>query len=266
MIQKKYAYKGMDVHYYIDGNKENVPLILLHPTFADHNIFADQMAFFKKDYFVIVFDMIGHGQSQLGSSKASIADMVEVVHEVMKELDIPRAHLLGVSLGSLIAQSIADIYGSSILSVTMVGGYSIHKGYESILKKQNKEMLKWIFYLVFSMKSFRRYILNQSVSTDYGKALFRKGLDLFKRKAFAGMQGLNRLFVKRADPVNYPLLIVCGAQDNPVIKEASTSLEAVEPTGNYVEVPDAGHCANADNSRYFNETLESFLVSIQTSS
>ncbi len=260
MEERVFPYKGMDVYYYTDGDASKTPLVLLHAAFADHHLFMKQVEYFKDSYYIVAFDMVGHGKSRIGGSSAGIVDMPEIVKGVLDDLNLGKAHLMGVSMGSLVAQSFAYANPDRVLSLTIVGGYSIHRDFEGVLKEQNKEMLKWVFYIVFSMKRFRRYILKMSVESEDGKNLFQMGLDVFTRSSFKGMQGLNRIFVERDEPLKYPLLIVCGVHDNDVVRHASKKLELSEPGSRFVEVPEAGHCANADNSAHFNEIVEPFLA------
>lgn len=260
MEQRVYPYKGMDVYYYTDGDAAKTPLVLLHAAFADHHLFMKQVEYFKDSYYIVAFDMVGHGRSKIDGASAGVVDMPEIVKGVLDDLSLGKVHLMGVSMGSLVAQAFAYINPDRVFTLTIVGGYSIHRDFEGVLKEQGKEMLKWVFYIVFSMKRFRRYILEMSVETEMGKALFQTGLSAFTRGSFKGMQGLNSIFVESSEPLKYPLLIVCGVHDNAVVKKASMRLESFEPGSRYIEIPEAGHCANADNSVYFNEIVEPFLA------
>ncbi|WP_410511929.1 hypothetical protein PaeBR_18030 [Paenibacillus sp. BR2-3] len=44
----------------------------LHPAFADHTIFETQLAYFRKEYQVILLDLPGHGNSHIIGSKVTI--------------------------------------------------------------------------------------------------------------------------------------------------------------------------------------------------
>lgn len=50
------------VYYWINGKKMNKSIIFLHPAFADHTCFTDQLDYFQ-DYIVITMDLIDHGKS-----------------------------------------------------------------------------------------------------------------------------------------------------------------------------------------------------------
>jgi pimeloyl-ACP methyl ester carboxylesterase len=257
--EKALKFRGMDFYYWTLGNPENASIVLLHPAFADHNIFIRQFDEFGKGFFIIAVDLIGHGRNQKGKSKVTMGDLPEIISKILIVEGAGKCHVVGVSMGSLVAQGFADKYPDKILSVTIVGGYSIHKDNGNIRKEQGKEMLKWLGYVLFSMKRFRNYIVDISVNSDEGKAVFMDGVLKFRRSSFLGMQGMDRIFRRTDDPVRYPMLIVCGEYDSSLAKNAGKSLSASESSSNYIEINDAGHCANIDNPVEFNKVLSTFL-------
>ena len=259
LSEKSFEFKEMDFHYWTVGSSKNEALVLIHPAFADHNIFIEQFNRFKDQYFIVSMDMIGHGKNQKGKSSVTIGDMPEIISKVLISSGVGKCNVVGVSMGSLIAQGFADKYPEKIKSVTIVGGYSIHKDNREIQKKQGREMFRWLGYMLFSMKRFRDYIVDVSVNSDKGKAVFREGAGKFKRSSILGMQGMDRIFRKTDKPIGYPLLIICGEYDLEITKNAGRSLEILEPSSKYIEIRDAGHCANIDNPDEFNKVLKEFI-------
>jgi len=247
--QRKLVYKNSTVTYYIKGNREGKTIFMLHPAFADHTIFNHQTDYFKDKYQIITLDMPGHGQNQFKGSTITINETPEIIHHILAENGIKACHLIGVSLGSLVAQSFADRYPHQAESVTIVGGYSIHKANEHILKAQRKEGLKWILYILFSMKKFRNYVTSVSCHTSQGRELFNRGIQHFTRRSFPAMSGMNALFTKKDTHVPYPLLIITGEHDIKLAQDAAVEMHALEKHSHIVHLSGAGHCANVDTPR-----------------
>ncbi|MEV5030385.1 alpha/beta fold hydrolase [Paenibacillus sp. LPE1-1-1.1] len=63
-------------------------------------------------------------------------------------------------------------------------------------------------------------------------------------------------------PMPYPMLIIVGEHDLPIIKEAAVELQKREIEAHLVILQEAGHCANADAPHLFNPELELFLSEI----
>ncbi|MRN52937.1 alpha/beta fold hydrolase [Paenibacillus sp. LC-T2] len=196
-------------------------------------------------------------------SSPSIRAIPEVLNQILLDNNIEACHLLGVSMGSLVAQAFADRYPDRIKSVIIVGGYSIHKSNEQILKGQKKEGLKWLLYILFSMKKFRNYVTTVSCHTDSGHNLFARGVQHFSRRSFSAMAGMNSFFIKKETPMPYPLLIIVGVYDQQLILEASVELHTLEEQSQRVVIPGAGHCANVDAPSEFNHAVENFLSNIR---
>ncbi|MFZ3590593.1 alpha/beta fold hydrolase [Bacillus sp. DJP31] len=250
-------------NYFIIENKGKETILMLHPAFTDHKIFEFQTEYFKEKYQLILLDLPGHGERQVKGSKSTIGDMPEVLNQILFENNIASCHLIGVSLGSLVAQAFAARYPNQVMSVIIVGGYSIHKANEDILKSQKREGLKWILYILFSMKSFRRYVTSVSSHTDLCRELFASGTKHFKRRSFAAMAGINTFFINKDTPISYPLLIIVGEHDQKLIQESATKLHALEKHSQYVLLQGAGHCANVDVPDKFNGIAEKFLSEIR---
>lgn len=255
-------YRGATISYWMIGDTSKPALLLLHPAFSDHNIFIEQFSHLKDDYFMLAPDMIGHGKSQKGRSKVTMGDMPEILYKLLAVSGISQCHVVGVSMGSLVAQGFADKYPGNVTSVTIVGGYSIHKDNSHIKKRQSREALKWLGYILFSMKKFRDYIVDVSVYSKSGQVVFRTGAEQFKRSSFTAMQGMDRIFRDTEEPVDYPLLIICGEHDLELARDAGKRLEKLEQNARYAEINKAGHCANIDNPSEFNRLISEFTSSL----
>ncbi len=263
LTKKELVFKTETITYYVSSQEKAETLTFIHPAFADHTLFIRQIEFFRQKYNIILIDMVGHGDSQMKGSQVDLSNMPKIIELILNDLSISNTHLIGVSLGSLIAQSVAYQYPNLIRSVTIVGGYSIHKTNKNIQKAQRKEMFKWFVRVVFSMASFRNYITKSSVHSDEGKALFTKAISKINRRTLMVMRGVGQLFAESNIPVSYPLLIICGEFDLDLAIEASRSLNKLEPNSTFELILNAGHCANIDNAVVFNNTLNEFLIALK---
>ena len=69
---------------------------------------SDQVIYFKK-YNTIVYDLIGHGKTPLNKKNINMKDFTKQLLELVDDLNINKFHLVGFSLGSLIARDFASI-------------------------------------------------------------------------------------------------------------------------------------------------------------
>ena len=263
MEQRIILYQDMPVSYWTAGKPNKHAILFLHPAFGDHTMFGYQVPYFEKDYFVIAVDMVAHGKSQPRKTRVNMGCMPEIIVGILDALSVEKAYLVGVSLGSLVSQAFASVYPERTLSVTIVGGYSIHKDNKHIQKAQKKEMLRWVWYVLTSMRKFKAYVVDMSVGSAGGKAVFAKAISSFTRRSLRYMGGMERFFVDKSTLVPYPMQIMCGEHDTPLAIEAAKRLSSLEPHSSFAVIENAGHCANIDNPSAFNEELRLFLHSIK---
>lgn len=259
MNEHTISYKGGNIYFYTIGNISKEALFLLHPAFADHHIFTEQYDLLAEDYYMISMDFVGHGKSSIKGSSANMGDMPDVMKLIMEILNVERAHIVGVSIGSLVAQGFADRYRDMVKSVTIVGGYSIHRDNDHIKKAQAKEMGKWLKYILFNLEKFKAYIVESSSYSQRCKEVFAEAVSTFKRGNLRGMNGMNKIMRDDEKPLSYPLLVIAGAYDLQLAKDAGSHLEEIEKNAEYHEIANAGHCANIDQPQAFNSILTSFV-------
>lgn len=257
------TFNKAQIHYSISKEQHPDCILMLHAAFADRHMFEEQMLAFMSKYRVVAIDMPGHGDTVTKGSAVTIKHMPEIIEQLLRENEIDSCHLIGVSLGSLIAQAYADRCSEQVRSVTIVGGYSIHKANEQLQKAQRKEGLRWLLYILFSMKRFRSYVTSVCCQTEQGRAIFSAAISRFNRSSFAAMSGLDRLFVSREMPMTYPLHIMYGEHDLPLAREAAVNLHKLEPMSRLTVLEGAGHCANLDEPLLFNDQVLRFLDTIR---
>src|SRR3954466_7880575 len=96
---------GFDIHYDVHGEGE--PLLCIHGLGVDRRGWVLQIPAWSKDYKVIVFDNRDVGQSSLADASYTTADMAQDAIALADHLELDTFHLLGISLGGMIAQQVA---------------------------------------------------------------------------------------------------------------------------------------------------------------
>jgi pimeloyl-ACP methyl ester carboxylesterase len=251
---------GNTIHYFVSGNEEGETIVFLHPAFGDHKCFDRQIDYFSANYRVITIDMLGHGLTGVGKSKDKITATAVHITEILKTENCDKTHIVGVSVGSLLAQDFALKHPERILSLTALGGYNINKEQKEVAKSQGKEMFKWLFKMIFSMDAFRRYTGNVSAINDLEQVRFYESAKHFTRKSFTVMSGLDKLIANRTVQRDYPLLILSGEKDNELALKMAKQWHEEEQTSKMFIIENAGHCANMDNAEVFNNVVMNFIT------
>ncbi len=264
-VQDEVAHKslqidGAKIHYYVSGkNKEN-PIVFLHPAFSDHRAFDLQVDFFAKEHKVIVVDLIGHGLSDRLESTDTIAASSLHIAQILEIEKIASTHLVGVSLGSLIAQQFGLQYPNKTKSLTALGGYNINRRNAEVEKSQFGAVFGIALRALFSLKAFRRKTAELGCYSEAGQSLLYASSSHFKRRSFAAMQGMASIVKDRPDATSdYPLLIMTGEFDIELATKVSKRFHAEQKQSEYYMVKNAGHVANLDEPEQFNAKLKAFI-------
>ncbi len=113
---------GTSISFTIEGNGEAVVLIHGYRASGDLNWrlpgIVKELA---KNYRVVTIDARGHGKSGAGKDTAYGVEMVRDVARLLDHLDIERAHLVGYSMGGMIAIKFLTLYPDRAISA-VVGG------------------------------------------------------------------------------------------------------------------------------------------------
>ncbi len=251
---------GCEIHYVISKKRRKKSVVFLHAAFSDNSMFQEQFNNFSNDYTVISIDLLGHGLSESKKSKDKIDASRDHLSSILKKEEIEKTNLIGVSMGSLIAQHFALKYPEKVMSLTAVGGYDINQVNPEIAKTQRLLNIGLVMRALFSMKAFRKKTAELSCKSDRGRALFYQSSNGFSRSSFPKMQGLAKIVVDRdrSEPT-YPLFIVTAEFDVELAKRMALKWHAESKNSEYYMFMNAGHCANLDRPAEFNKIVKGFL-------
>ena len=98
-------------------NDEN-PIVFIHGVGLNSEIWYPQISFFK-DYNTLVYDLPGHGKTPLNKTNLKFEDYSKQLKNLIDELNLKKIHLVGFSLGALIARDFASKYNDRLCSLVI---------------------------------------------------------------------------------------------------------------------------------------------------
>lgn len=114
---------GIQLSYVELGEKNGDTIVLIHGA-TDSYISFSQVAsvLVDKGYHVYIPELRGHGNSDKPEGELFTAELLtKDIVEWMDQVSIEKAHIVGHSLGSMIAQNIAIAYPKRVSSLTLIG-------------------------------------------------------------------------------------------------------------------------------------------------
>lgn len=108
----KVKVKDIEIAYDVEGSGE--PVILIGGYTMVKESWRLQIQGLMKDFKVLTFDNRGVGETMVPTEPFTIADMAADTVALMDALGIDSAHIFGVSMGGLIAQTLALDYSDRV--------------------------------------------------------------------------------------------------------------------------------------------------------
>src|SRR5260370_10382709 len=113
-----------DIHYQITGDGSQT-LVLINGVGDDLDGWANQVdAFVRAGLRVVSFDNRGVGRSSQPPGPYTSSEMAADLKALTTELDLPRFHLLGVSMGGVIAQQHAVAHSDELASLILPNSFA----------------------------------------------------------------------------------------------------------------------------------------------
>lgn len=119
--------------YELYGNRQKPAIVLIHGLGLTRHTWDDYIQDLADDYFIIAYDLLGHGQSALPQMPTSLSLLSDQLYELLTHLEIEHAHLLGFSLGGMINRRFAMDYPEKVASLLILN--SPHERGEALQQK-----------------------------------------------------------------------------------------------------------------------------------
>jgi len=258
--------KIQNINLYYEVHGSGYPLILIRGLSSNADHWYCQIPAFSPHYSVVVFDNRGIGRSDIPDSPFTISTMADDTIGLMDSLGFRRAHILGISMGGMIAQEIALKHGRRvnglILSCTHCGGKqaippdpAVIRDLSGSLFGGTEEAVQKALRCLFSERTIQQ---NPSVVQRYGKVSKRfppaHQTLINQLKAIQGHDTWEDL-VKLQNPA----LVIAGNEDVLVPPENSKILAERIPNARLQVIEGGGHQFLIEEPDAFNNAVLEFL-------
>ena len=179
--------------FYILNKKENTPIVLIHGVGLNHKIWEPQINSFNNT--VLAYDILGHGNTPLTKSQISFDDFSLQLLNLIDELKFEKIHLVGFSIGSLIARNFASKYNNRLESLTLLC---------SVFQRSNEQqqIVNDRFELSKKSRSLSKQALKRWFTDDYinkNPNIYEKICSMLEENDMENFLKVYELFVKHRD-------------------------------------------------------------------
>ena len=149
--------------YVLNQKEQSIPIVFIHGVGLNYEIWQPQLDFFK-NYSTLAYDILGHGKSSLDKQNISFDDFSDQLIKLIDELNFNKIHLIGFSIGSLIARNFATKFNDKLQSLVLLG--SIYKRSEQQQKIVNERLNQAKRELKLSRLALKRWFTDKYLENN----------------------------------------------------------------------------------------------------
>jgi pimeloyl-ACP methyl ester carboxylesterase len=261
-IPASFFYKNTPISY-TDSGKGST-LVLLHGFLENQGMWTELVAVYKQKYRVITLDLLGHGNSGCLGYVHSMEDQADLVHELLTQLRIRKAIVVGHSMGGYVALALAEAYPEVLKGLVLLNSTARADTKE---RKLNRDRA------IKAVKKDHQLFINLSIAnlfSETNRERLTTTIERIKKEALATpLQGiiaaLEGMKIRKDREVllhfaPFPMLLILGTQD-PVLPFETTK-DQVELSQTQLVHFDGGHMSHLENTEELIAALSAFLKRI----
>ena len=247
--------------YSLKKINEKNPIVFIHGVGLTKEIWEPQINFFK-DYNILTYDLLGHGNTPLKKSKVSIEDFSKQLVKLINELNFNKIHLVGFSLGALIARHFASEHNDKLSSLIMLS--SIYKRTE-----EQKRVVRNRFELAkMDRPASKHAALRRWLSEDFSKKnpdICKKIYSILEKNKRIDFLKCYEIFVDYVDDdnmlkkINVDTLIATGENDVGSTPEMSRNLSKIIQGSKFTEIKKGKHLCSIECANDVNIIFKKFI-------
>jgi len=265
---------NVEINYHTVGDGQ--PLLFIAGLGVDNMCWIYQVPEFQEFFKAIVFDNRGIGKSTGSIAPYSIRMMADDAVELLKYLNIEKSHIVGTSMGGMIAQEMAINYPNMVDKLVLCSTFAKPQNMVEIIMKGVKDIIGYNALDIFGINPHRlvfeklfSYLLQQIFSEKFlleNKKLIEETLRKYLSKityveTFLKQTGAvyTHNTIDRLNLIKAETLIITGMEDKLVVPECSDILAEKISRSKLRKIEHAEHGMHFEMPDIINKIVIDFL-------
>lgn len=252
---------GVRIAYLFDGEQSKPVLLLSNSIGTDLHMWDGQVPALTEHFRLLRYDARGHGASDVPSGPYSLDRLGRDVVELLDALGLQRVHVLGLSLGGIVAQWLG-IHLPERVDRLVLSNTAAYLGPPQQWDRPIAELLE-APDMQATAEMFLHNWFPARMLHDHNEVVegFRRTLLATQREGVAGSWAAVRDYDLRhtATLIRNPTLVIAGEHDTVTSAGHGEELAATVPGARYTVLPTV-HMANVERPAEFLDAVLAFLT------
>ena len=262
---------------YYESTGSGFPLLFSHEYAGDYRSWEPQVRYFARRYRVIAYNARGYPPSDVPADvdAYSQAHAMHDIAQLLEALQVPQAHVVGLSMGGYATLHFGLNYPQMARSLVVAGcGYGSVAGDRQKFQQDSARVAQRIEHdgmqataAVYAKgptrvqfedkdpRGWQEFADQLAEHSATGAALTMRGVQGQRPSVYELEAQMRQLQV--------PTLIVTGDEDEPCLEPGLFMKRAI-PTSGLVVVPKTGHTINLEEPESFNRIVSDFLTAVES--
>lgn len=253
-----------EVTFWYEERGAGEPVLFLHGLTWDHTLWAAQIAALESEFRCIAVDLIGHGRTPDLPRDYSLWDESEYVAAFLESLGVPSAHVVGLSMGGMIAMRLALRHPEKVRSLALLDtdagpeepsrAATYHQLADAVVSAGWESVADQVAAILFgapylAVARHRQEVIAK-LAANPRESIARRALRaVTERDDLASLLGQIRV----------PTVVIVGELDAATPPERAERLAAAIPGAQLVRIPEAGHHTPLERPGEVTEALRQHL-------
>ncbi len=249
------------IYYEMEG--EGPTVLLLHPVGLDTSCWEAQVPALAPSFRVLRVDLRGHGRSNTPPPPYALTDFAADVHQLLQQLRLAPAHVIGLSLGGMVAQLLALEHPKDVRSLVLADtnstlGAEVRRAIVERGEAARREGMSSILDSTLT-RWFTPEFMGADVVDRTRKRLLTDDVEGWA----AAWRAISELETEpRLAEIRMPTMVIIGEKDLSVPVARAREMAGRIPGAAFHVIPGAPHMAPMEQPQLFNRLILEFLTRV----
>ncbi len=250
------------VYYEVYGREEAPAVLFSHGINMSHETFKGQVAGLQEKYRVIIWDMPYHGKSSpIDNSLPFSETAADFINGLLDHLEIDKAFLAGLSLGSYVTQIATYKYPEKVKATIHIGGGPLHPRVSPLFRIFNPLISLFIslYPKKYLFKTFAEHrALMPETKLHMERVASKNGKKVLSHLTRELLRDMTRGLPRHTEE---PKLFCHGDHEVAMVRKMMERWHRECVNSKLMVINNAHHVANQDNPEETNRAIIDFLES-----